>query len=118
MFPETFWVRLENGPANTYLKEARTAGVDLLRAPLVVSGEPVSLELAVSTKTARLEGTVLDPFAGSGSTLAAANAVGYASVGVECDAAYVALARRAIPRLGDTAARKNTTFGSQTAIGQ
>jgi DNA modification methylase len=64
------------------------------------------------------EGTVLDPFAGSGSTLAAANAVGYDSVGVECDDAYVALARRAIPRLGETAAKKNTTLGSQIAIGQ
>ncbi|MGH8259972.1 MAG: DNA-methyltransferase [Steroidobacteraceae bacterium] len=45
------------------------------------------------------EGLVLDPFAGSGSTLAAAEAVGYASVGVERDSRYFALARRAIPRL-------------------
>lgn len=45
------------------------------------------------------EGTVLDPFAGSGSTLAAAEAVGYASIGVEMDATYMAVARKAIPRL-------------------
>ena len=45
------------------------------------------------------EGVVLDPFAGSGSTLAAAEAVGYESVGVEIDPHYVAMARRAIPRL-------------------
>lgn len=45
------------------------------------------------------EGVVLDPFAGSGSTLAAALAVGYDGVGVELDDAYVALARQAIPRL-------------------
>jgi site-specific DNA-methyltransferase (adenine-specific) len=45
------------------------------------------------------EGIVLDPFAGSGSTLAAAEAVGYASVGVEIDPAYVALAMKAIPPL-------------------
>lgn len=44
-------------------------------------------------------GTVLDPFAGSGSTLAAAEAVGYASLGVERDAAYFDLARAAIPKL-------------------
>ena len=46
------------------------------------------------------EGTVLDPFAGSGSTLAAANAVGYASVGIESDANYVNVASRAIAKLG------------------
>jgi site-specific DNA-methyltransferase (adenine-specific) len=46
-------------------------------------------------------GVVLDPFAGSGSTLAAANAIGYNSVGIEIDRSYVAVARRAIPRLGE-----------------
>jgi DNA modification methylase len=45
------------------------------------------------------EGVVLDPFAGSGSTLAAALAVGYEGVGVEIDEKYVAMARDAIPRL-------------------
>ncbi|WP_043656783.1 DNA-methyltransferase [Cellulosimicrobium cellulans] len=45
------------------------------------------------------EGVVVDPFAGSGSTLAAAEAVGYASIGVERDPHYVAIAREAIPKL-------------------
>ncbi len=45
------------------------------------------------------DGVVLDPFAGSGSTLAAANAVGYASVGVEADPKFVKLAADAIPKL-------------------
>jgi site-specific DNA-methyltransferase (adenine-specific) len=44
-------------------------------------------------------GMVLDPFAGSGSTLAAANAVGYRSVGVERDQHYIDVAAHAIPRL-------------------
>ena len=44
-------------------------------------------------------GVVLDPFAGSGSTLAAAEAVGYQSIGIERDARYFDLARAAIPRL-------------------
>jgi site-specific DNA-methyltransferase (adenine-specific) len=44
-------------------------------------------------------GVVLDPFAGSGSTLAAAEAVGYESVGVENDMRYVRMASRAIPAL-------------------
>lgn len=45
------------------------------------------------------EGVVLDPFAGSGSTLAAANAVGYTSLGVESDPKFVRLAADAIPQL-------------------
>ena len=45
------------------------------------------------------EGTVLDPFAGSGSTLAAAEAVGYRSVGLENDPEYFSMACDAIPRL-------------------
>lgn len=45
------------------------------------------------------EGVVLDPFAGSGSTLAAAQAVGYASIGLEKDQTYYAIAQRAIPAL-------------------
>lgn len=45
------------------------------------------------------EGTVLDPFAGSGSTLAAAEAVGYSSIGIELDPEYVEIAKSAIPQL-------------------
>ncbi|MDB5985710.1 MAG: putative methylase domain protein [Nevskia sp.] len=45
------------------------------------------------------EGLVLDPFAGSGSTLAAAVAVGYSSIGLEKDAAYFSMAKEAIPKL-------------------
>ena len=44
-------------------------------------------------------GVVLDPFAGSGSTLAAAEAVGYSSVGVERDQAYFDIACEALPGL-------------------
>ncbi len=45
------------------------------------------------------EGVVLDPFAGSGSTLAAAQAVGYSSIGIETDPHFVEMARNAIPAL-------------------
>jgi site-specific DNA-methyltransferase (adenine-specific) len=45
------------------------------------------------------EGIVLDPFMGAGSTIAAAIAVGYRSIGVEADSAYYHLAEQAIPKL-------------------
>jgi DNA modification methylase len=45
------------------------------------------------------EGTILDPFAGAGSTLAAAEAVGYRSIGVEKDSRYFDIAREALPKL-------------------
>lgn len=44
------------------------------------------------------EGIVLDPFAGSGSTLGAAEAVGYQSIGIEKDSRYFNLATAAIPK--------------------
>ncbi|MGP5641551.1 DNA methyltransferase [Brachybacterium tyrofermentans] len=53
-------------------------------------------------------GTVLDPFAGSGSTLAAAQAVGYRSIGVERDQQYVEVARQAIPALSQLTVRTDT----------
>lgn len=47
------------------------------------------------------EGVVADPFAGAGSTLAAAEAVGYASVGVESDPVYFDMATKAIRLLAE-----------------
>ncbi len=45
------------------------------------------------------EGVVLDPFAGAGSTLAAAEAVGYESIGIEKDSHYFDVGVRAVPAL-------------------
>lgn len=53
-------------------------------------------------------GTVLDPFAGGGSTLAAAEAVGYQSVGVELDPSYAAVAAKSIPLLAALAERNGS----------
>jgi len=49
---------------------------------------------------------VLDPFAGSGSTLAVAEAVGYESIGVEMDKEYFEMAKAAVPRLSALKARR------------
>src|SRR5204863_3042635 len=45
------------------------------------------------------EGVVLDPFAGAGSTLAAAEVIGYRSIGIEKDPHYFDIACNAIPKL-------------------
>lgn len=45
------------------------------------------------------EGIVLDPFAGGGSTLAAAEFLGYQSIGIESDPKYVKVALKGIPKL-------------------
>ncbi|MGQ0815701.1 MAG: DNA methyltransferase [Gemmatimonadota bacterium] len=47
------------------------------------------------------EGTVLDPFAGAGSTLAAAAALGYSSIGIEADRTYFEVAKTGIPKLSE-----------------
>jgi DNA modification methylase len=47
-------------------------------------------------------GIVFDPFAGGGSTLAAAQAVGYRAIGVERDPHYIEVAKRGIPKLAAT----------------
>jgi DNA modification methylase len=56
-------------------------------------------------------GVVVDPFAGAGSTLAAAEAVGYESVGIEKDEHFFDMACRAIPRLAKFRPRGNGQRG-------
>ncbi len=53
------------------------------------------------------KGRILDTFAGSGSTLAAAKALGYDSVGIESDDEYFALAGKAVPQLARLATEFN-----------
>jgi DNA modification methylase len=45
------------------------------------------------------QGVVLDPFMGSGSTIAAAQAIGYEAIGVEIDKKYFEATKKAIPQL-------------------
>ncbi len=44
-------------------------------------------------------GVILDPFMGSGSTIAAAEALGYESVGIELDTHFYQMAVESVPKL-------------------
>lgn len=55
------------------------------------------------------EGVVLDPFMGGGSTIAAAVAVGYESIGIEIDPVFFKIAEQAIPRLAELPANGKAT---------
>ncbi|NNJ09492.1 hypothetical protein EKD04_004030 [Chloroflexales bacterium ZM16-3] len=59
------------------------------------------------------KGRILDPFLGAGSTIAAAEAIGYESVGVELDEHYYAIAEKAIPQLAKLYPKLGT--GSKSA---
>lgn len=54
-------------------------------------------------------GKILDPFAGAGATLAAAEALGYDSVGIEINEEYAQVARRAVPLLAQLPADNGRT---------
>ncbi len=64
------------------------------------------------------KGILLDPFAGSGSTLAAAVHIGYECIGIEKDAEYYRLAQTAIPKLAALYPEQLTLFPLSIAEAQ
>ncbi len=89
----------ESAPFLDVIRSAPTNEAERRLAPHPSLKPQAFLRMLVRAALPLGAGTVLDPFAGSGSTLAAALAVGYRSIGIERDARYFALARRAIPKL-------------------
>lgn len=86
-------------PFGDVIKSAPTHASERRLAPHPSLKPQAFLRQMVRAVLALGEGVVCDPFAGSGSTLAAAEAIGYRCVGIEKDPAYFALARTAVPRL-------------------
>jgi len=60
------------------------------------------------------EGVILDPFAGSGSTVAAAEAIGYNAIGIERYTPYYQMAIHAIPQLASLTPTTTTTALQRT----
>lgn len=87
-------------PFGDVIKSSPTPAAERQIAPHPSLKPHVFLRQIVRASLPLGEGTVLDAFAGAGSTLAAANVVGYPSVGVELDEHYIEMAKAAIPKLG------------------
>ena len=91
----------EDKPFGDVIKSAPTRKAERNLAPHPSLKPQAFLRQVVRGVLPLGEGIVLDPFAGSGSTLAAAEAMGYGSIGMEKDSHYFDLAVRAIPALAD-----------------
>lgn len=86
-------------PFGDVIRSTRTPRVERELAPHPSLKPQAFLRYMIRTALPLGEGVVLDPFAGVGSTLAAAQAEGMASIGVELFPEYCQLAKSAIPAL-------------------
>jgi len=75
-------------------KKERNAGVDGGNAHPTV--KPLELMGYLCAMITPEGGTVLDPFAGSGSTLAAAASIGFEFIGIDCEEEYVEIAQQRV----------------------
>jgi DNA modification methylase len=89
------------GPFGDVIRSGRAEKAERALAPHPTLKPQAFLRQVVRAILPLGEGIVLDPFAGSGSTLAAAEAIGYESIGVELSPTWVRLATEAIPRLAE-----------------
>jgi len=89
----------DDQPFGDVIKSAPTSKAERALAPHPSLKPQAFLRHIVRGALPLGEGVILDPFAGSGSTLAAANALGLHSVGVESDPRYVKMATSAVPAL-------------------
>ena len=88
-----------NAPFNDVIRSSPTRAEERAIAPHPSLKPQAFMRQIVRAALPLGVGTILDPFAGSGSTLAAAVSVGYESIGVELDPGYFRVAVRAVPKL-------------------
>ena len=89
----------EEQPFGDVIKSAPTRGIEREIAPHPSLKPQAFMQQIVRASLPLGEGIILDPFMGGGSTIAAACAVGYRSIGVEIDREYYKMAVQAIPKL-------------------
>ena len=98
--------RSDQSPFGDVIKSAPTRRSEKDLAPHPSLKPQALLRQLVRSVLPLGEGVVVDPFAGSGSTLAAAEAVGYGSIGIEKDRHYFRMAADAIPALAQLPVRE------------
>jgi len=89
----------DDRPFTDVIRSAPTRTVERAIAPHPSLKPQAFMRQVVHAALPLGKGKVLDPFMGGGSTIAAAIAVGYESIGVELDPKYFALAKSAVPKL-------------------
>jgi site-specific DNA-methyltransferase (adenine-specific) len=89
----------EEQPFGDVIKSSPTRGIEREIAPHPSLKPQAFMRQIVCASLPLGEGIVLDPFMGGGSTIAAACAVGYRSIGIESDPEFYQIAVQAIPRL-------------------
>lgn len=89
----------ESSPFRDLITAAPARGKEREIAPHPSLKPQVLMRQLVRASLPRGKGIVLDPFMGSGSTIAAAAANGYQSIGLEKNSEFFLLAAKAIPKL-------------------
>lgn len=101
--------RLESGnPFVDVIDSERTPKVEKLIADHPSLKPQAFLRRIVYSALPLGKGVVLDPFMGSGSTLAAAESLGYLSVGIERLPEFFGLAKKSVPKLARLGATDNS----------
>ena len=101
----------ENKPFGDVIKSSRTPLSEKKIAPHPSLKPQAFLRQVVYASLPMEHGVILDPFAGSGSTLAAARHLGYEAIGVEVSEVYRDLAKTAIPALAKVKCPDTPTVG-------
>lgn len=89
----------EEQPFCDVIKSSPTRGIEREIAPHPSLKPQAFMRQIVRAALPLGEGFILDPFMGGGSTIAAACALGYHSIGIESDPEFYQMAIQAIPRL-------------------
>jgi DNA modification methylase len=103
----------KNKPFNDLILSSPARGLERRLAPHPSLKPQAFMRQVVRAALPLGEGIILDPFMGSGATIAAAKHLGLRSIGIELDQEYFLLARDAIPKLANLVVGTNNGCGER-----